>query len=62
MEADLERIVGKEKLVEINGLAIKGRIDALQQIAKSTEKGPDLATLQKHIVNLTIEQRASANA
>jgi hypothetical protein len=59
METDLEKIVGKEPLREINKMTPNSKVSALRKISEQMPNGPELAVLQRHIVNLMSEQRSS---
>lgn len=59
MESDLEKIFGKESLTKINKMSPGSKVAALRKISEQMPKGPELATLQGHIVDLMSEQRSS---
>jgi len=59
MEDELESIVGKEPLREINKMTPNSKVSALRKISEEMPNGPKLAVLQRYIVNLMSEQRSS---
>jgi nucleoside-diphosphate-sugar epimerase len=56
---DLENIVGKEPLREINKMTPNSQVSALRKISEQMPNGPEFAHLQRHILNLMSEQRSS---
>jgi hypothetical protein len=62
MESDLERIVGKEPLMEFKKMSSNSKIAILRNISEKIPNGPDLAILQHHIFELMSNQRSSLDS
>lgn len=55
----MESIIGEEHLREINKMTPNSKVSALRRISEQMSDGPELAVLQRYIVNMMSEQRSN---
>ena len=55
----MESIIGEEHMKEIRKMTPNGKVSALRKISEQMPNGPELAVLQRHIVDLMSNLRSS---